>query len=708
MDDQKLRTLLLRIYVNHLWDQNKSGQLFACADADLRNELSSSFAEMKAQGDTVIETIGENDHIVWTVAMSLVDESDRNVQLVLGRRLLVAEPSLIKLYGQTEFELRGRRKNLKIIQERLQKTKTIRVVRPQKMAKPLVEAFSTVLDGKSRFFEMVGIRYLESNLPNKSKLAIRNDKGIAEDVRELARNKSIVPSAFTDIEAIELKIGRIGKSVKLKIHHHDDGFSFEVDDKKMLESERRDVKRMLESIGIGFDKTYDYAVQYDTRFIFHKILDGNLRVYDKYFGSMEGRSREVLNDVLEVTTKDIAKCQSCDRESTDKALCPHCGSTKIRTSQTREMSIREARLLELFAQRVAAATKHLSSKYSLAKVETTELSGKTLLRLSLTKIEVADKASFSRHYDFYLCPLGQGRLPRRINEYLLDSVLILYGNGFLRRTDYSKFGLIDAYQLLLAEPEENAKVLEEAVDIAIRLNEDRIVSSAASAQRRLEWVTLPQGLKEDYTPKDFERDIFFLLKRMFPHTERWGREGQRESDGIIAFSAEGNTYFVASYDPKLTHDEKGYDLTAEQQNKAAYYILSENLNEKVRLLTEDKGINGHLIISNAFKTSSVPSFGAGVSSWVHLLDAGESNLAGIPVILLPLEELLTLSELFNEHWDLIKGNAQFHRKLLDYVTNMFRTDQHCLLITRQHLETLKESIIELKRTTKLTEPILFL
>src|SRR5208337_2590340 len=47
LDDQKLRTLLLRIYVNHLWDQNKSGQFFACADVDLRNELSRSFAEMR-------------------------------------------------------------------------------------------------------------------------------------------------------------------------------------------------------------------------------------------------------------------------------------------------------------------------------------------------------------------------------------------------------------------------------------------------------------------------------------------------------------------------------------------------------------------------------------------------------------------------------------------------------------------------------------
>jgi len=65
-------------------------------------------------------------------------------------------------------------------------------------------------------------------------------------------------------------------------------------------------------------------------------------------------------------------------------------------------------------------------------------------------------------------------------------------------------------------------------------------------------------LKDDYDYNGFERDVFYLLKFMFLFTERWGREGETETDGCLVIPEEDG-YFIASYDPKLTYTKKGYD-----------------------------------------------------------------------------------------------------------------------------------------------------
>ena len=73
-------------------------------------------------------------------------------------------------------------------------------------------------------------------------------------------------------------------------------------------------------------------------------------------------------------------------------------------------------------------------------------------------------------------------------------------------------------------------------------------------------------------PKEFERDVFYILRRILPLTERWGKIGERESDGMILFPDEEDNYFVASYDPKYSMEE--YKLSTRGSISRLLFIIS--------------------------------------------------------------------------------------------------------------------------------------
>jgi len=122
-------------------------------------------------------------------------------------------------------------------------------------------------------------------------------------------------------------------------------------------------------------------------------------------------------------------------------------------------------------------------------------------------------------------------------------------------------------------------------------------------------------LKEDYDYNEFERDVFYLLKFMFLFTERWGREGETETDGCLVIP-EDEGYFIASYDPKLTYTKKGYDLDAGEKNKAAWYMVTENLGGALSIsLSDDEKLDAHLFVSNNFREGQFPYVASRVQEW---------------------------------------------------------------------------------------------
>lgn len=81
------------------------------------------------------------------------------------------------------------------------------------------------------------------------------------------------------------------------------------------------------------------------------------------------------------------------------------------------------------------------------------------------------------------------------------------------------------------------------------------------------------------TGKEFEQDIYNLLRIVFPHSVRLGREGKIEPDGMIQVRShmlQQNGEIIPTacigYDSKFNGNGKGYDLPIDERRKVRDYV----------------------------------------------------------------------------------------------------------------------------------------
>jgi hypothetical protein len=126
----------------------------------------------------------------------------------------------------------------------------------------------------------------------------------------------------------------------------------------------------------------------------------------------------------------------------------------------------------------------------------------------------------------------------------------------------------------------------------------RVLKAAEHAKEVLRGDTL--GLSGN----QYEREIFNVLRAIFPYTHKLGREGKKEPDGFVSvpFYGEHTEYADAeewtwTYDAKHSDDAKGYDLNIDERRKIVEYINSFRANRKV-LDGSKRKIKAHVIITN--------------------------------------------------------------------------------------------------------------
>ncbi|MGI0013225.1 MAG: hypothetical protein ACREBU_07270 [Nitrososphaera sp.] len=684
--NEKLRETLFSIYIDHLWNQSKSGPNFKSQDGRaLQKSLQDVFGQLTKDGIVVQKTTG-GFVLVYHIRPALVDESDAARTEVHGRKLLAAETSLLHVDGAS-LEMRGTRSNLAILKKKLSDG-GIEEVKPILDSKPIISSLNTALEHENPIFDVIGIKYTGSNLPSKSKLMLQNTVSISEDIRHLGQHEIIIPNAITDISRIYFRFKKLGKTVKLKVKHRDEGFEFEIDDKKLTSTERKEIKQHLEqAFGISFDRLHDYAAQYDERFIFHKILARNVTVYDKYYHYLKGPVKKVLDQLIAPTKQNYWKCPECERENDEEGACPHCGAD-LEKSFRREIEVNDDRLFTLISDKFENLKGRQIEGLKICDVKLRTLGNKLVLNLILVRNEYGENHSISRNYSFFGHPLGEGQLSHRVNEYMLDAVLVAYGSAAQKVGYNANFGVVDLHNLIKAD--DAISLLREAVDMSLRLKERRLVVSSIEARQRLERL-----VKDDeYTDKHFERDVFFVIKRMFPYSERWGREFKREADGAIVFGDHKDEYFVASYDPKFTKAEY-YDLDSEEQNKAVFYILDENANTEINSITKMGRIDAHILISNMFKESQLMGYHNGVKKFMRLTK-GHGSDSPPSIVFLPLDRLLDIYRIYENSWAEIKGNVKFHKEFFELITRILSPTDGYKLLNSVDISTFESGVIALK------------
>jgi len=103
----------------------------------------------------------------------------------------------------------------------------------------------------------------------------------------------------------------------------------------------------------------------------------------------------------------------------------------------------------------------------------------------------------------------------------------------------------------------------------------------------------------------YERDIFNLMRVVFPYCHKLGRDFKSEPDGFVCIAdyreTEGGLADAGSwnftYDAKYSEKENGYELDRGEQRKMLDYITSFRNNRKI-LDGQHRKISAHIIVSN--------------------------------------------------------------------------------------------------------------
>lgn len=620
--------------------------------------------------------------IIWTLEPHLLVEGDKERGIVFGKKLLFAD-SVILSHNNGILEARSTRKGITFIEKKLEELGA-KPIENEEVEREVDKSIEELLLKSSEQLRVVNVKFIESSLPDKSKMMIANDLGIHNDIEFLKNTGAIPDFSITDVKSLELKVVESGKRFILKIKLEDEGYLLEIDDRHLDESERQNIRTLLARGGIEISVRYKYQVHRNKHTIFHKILSGATRAHDEYFAKLPREIREYLKALCYVVEVKTYNCKNCKRENTEPGNCTGCGGKDLRESKTRRIKIDEPILQDAIFSQLGDIDKAFDiDDVTYSKIKITKSTKSTLL-CEFTKTDTAEPVASAHRYKFFIVPFGgKGQLSTTVDEYLKYCSLITYGDAIYKERGINQLGSIDLFKLITADVKTKRKYFHEMIRNSLSHMEDRILPLASEASGRLQ--------EEDkLTDKEFERDIFYLLKRMYPLSERFGRIGKRESDGLLIFADESGDSIVASYDAK--HSKLLYKLDSAEQDKAARYILDETMDYDVKEATKNKGISAHIIISNSLDTKNLETFAKGIRSTLKLTKEGDEIKC--PIIFLELAELLKLYGIYTEYANAIKGDVNVHRRYHELSTELLKSDKAWKKISDKDVTDFKGKLMQ--------------
>jgi len=689
INHKELKKIIFESHIEWLWSKNKTGQIY---EFNNKKSFDSTFITNKKEG-LISEDINDFK-VLWKVQPLISVEGNLETGTIIGRKFLTAESVIFRIFDN-KFEIRGRKRIVNWVRkEKIKKSKKFKEVKPAVTTHRIIEKFENILLKENELFKLIGIKFRETQLPNKSQLVLKNNKDIREDINELESEGVISPKSFTDVKELAFKSIKNDKLVKIKLIHLDDGFKFEIDDKGIEDKERDEIKRLLtETLGLIFNEKYDYKPQYDTKWIFHKILDGSIITYEKYFKDLPSEKKKVLNDIIKVEDRKSKICKSCGSKVSGNK-CKKCGSIDIQITKEKAINVKEKEILKLIEEKFKLLKKSLN--YSDISYDNIEIETKEHFVLKFFRTEKRGTKSLSRYIKFYIFPISKGKIPKRTDEYLENYGFIIFGNSWFTTKRFTPFGYADLYEVIFSDTNKLKEIFRLLIENSLKGLEERVVSLSSASEKRL----LNIGGYVN-SPKDFERDVFYILKRVFPLSERWGRVGKRESDGLIIFTDENDNYFVASYDPKLSETE--YKLDSDEQNKAIFYVLDESQFENIKLLKKEI-IDAHILISNKFDSSKLNNFINGIRKWYKLLEKHSEKSFKVPIIFLEIKQLLELYRLYCQNFCFIRSIPEVNKMFLEGVKELLTTNDW-KVITDQDIENFEEKLLKVKDAVRYKEPI---
>ncbi|SDD78549.1 hypothetical protein SAMN04488126_10188 [Bhargavaea beijingensis] len=242
----------------------------------------------------------------------------------------------------------------------------------------------------------------------------------------------------------------------------------------------------------------------------------------------------------------------------------------------------------------------------------------------------------------------------------------------------------------------------------LELKTKNYISDAASES----YLTVKHNIENpkvhNYTPADYEDDIYTILKDLFINVQKWGHEyiGHELPEGVFTLGFDEyvgkkieTNKLAFSYDCKLNTDLKGYNFSVGEKDKAIRYIRS--LSETIELsdFTNSKHLDGHIFISNIFKQKNA-------TNTYEDIRASISKYYDTEIVFLTNDALLYLHEEYRKNYELIENVKDLFFNLINKVLLASKG----ALIEKKHMEfiiskTLKNANKKLIDFTEVTSEL---
>lgn len=707
-DYQEAKETLFFLWAEYEWRNKSTGTKF-----ELKDDLDTELDRLENEGN-IIRRLNERFALVWSPEehRRYLKKSD-SIQSEVQTE---AKPVFIRSIQEEDIvEVRGPSRLLDNFTEEFTNSQDVKEKEPEPTDEPVLDKLSTVFESELAALTLIEARFNSTNLPSGSTLSLSNRDGIKEDLNESTlRDEYINTDNLSDLDYLKFIHEKTEVQVKVSVEREDEGFHFLIDDSNLPEDEKKNIRELIEDkIGIAFDKLYPYDTQHHEEYIINQILTCNVDVYRKYYDLLDNEAQDFIDKFVDASGQDTLYCYNCHEgylhfQDEPMDSCPDCGTTLMKGAPSLSLDIKENKIVEEVARKLKEFGSDIKgadgTRLLQLSFESTEIANNTYIKSDFHLAEAAGTAMDSHWYEFFIYCLGNGNIPSRVSNYLLDCVLVTYGSSEVRGRE--NFGTISLYTLLQGENPEEEFV--KAVRQSQSNLRNRVREQGKEAEERLQDLqqkvndgTIKNAtmddraeLKSEYDFQDFERDVFYLFKSMFLFTERWGREGKKETDGCLILPDGQNGYFVASYDPKLTYDIEGYDLGSDEKNKAAYYILSETNHEYISNVLKDGGtIDSHIFISDIFRKGQFKYVAETVNDWFSLTESGADSI-DVPLIFLSLESLLDLYRLFDSNYNFIIEYPKVQKAFRYEIQNQLNTDNQYHVINKSSVERVEEKVLE--------------
>ncbi|WP_162265009.1 hypothetical protein [Aneurinibacillus sp. XH2] len=444
-----------------------------------------------------------------------------------------------------------------------------------------------------------------------------------------------------------------------------------------------------------FEKGYADKIDYILR------LDSKEQISSDLSDLLEELKR---NNLIKEELIKLYKCSNyeCGRVTKDKSDFDEgckCGNTEYHTIENTELITDKKKITSLVE---GVFDKYIAMKHECAAINS------STIKISGTQYNFKKFVYKKNPYQVLVSEkILSKKVIEAIERQLIPTIIIHFGvdkynvNLTIPNTIQTlDFGIIYRYR---DDNEKLEQILDEVVDnLAVR-TKNQITSVATKSNENLRWV---QGkvkeLKDKYSPSDFEDDVFPIIKEMLPNSEKWGKEyaGHSVPEGIFALqfyrsgSVSTEERYIFTYDCKLTTDEKGYDLDADEKRKASGYVQEINKLRTISSYCSTEEVSSHIFISNKFKENQIEAMAN------HFIKTLAPKHRTTPAFIL-VEQFVALHSWYRQNMNLIS-----------LIPDIFYEELHKLLtpghnegyiITEEALEEFFENIMDAEHKYKAIE-----